>query len=371
MRAAEERAWEVVRRAYEERTDEVRVRRPRPRIVVAIAVAVVGAVVASVLSPPGRAVFHRFREAVGIQRAAPALFSLPAKGRLLVVSQRHGGVWLVHDNGLKRRLGSFDDAEWSPHGRFLVATRRNELVTLDDRGDVHWSLTRRGARAPRWEGTTTDTRIAYLSASGLRVVAGDGTGDRLLDRSATSTPPAWDPARLHTLAYVSRGAVILQEVDKSAIEQRTPIDLRPSDLEWSSDGKLLAVVSPERIVVLDAAGSVRRTVSTLGAQLVEAAFAPGSHELAIVERHAARSEVRVVDVDHPGQARLLFAGPGMFGDLAWSPNAKWLLVAWPTADQWLVLHGSNVHAVANIKEQFPRADGNGVTLRLAGRWCCR
>ena len=372
MRAAEERAWEVVSRAYEERTPEVHARQPSRRLTVALVVAVVGAVVASVLSPPGRAVFHRFREAVGIQRAAPALFSLPAKGRLLVVSQRHGGVWLVHDNGLKRRLGSFDDAEWSPHGRFLIATRRNELVALDEQGDVHWSLTRRGARAPRWEGTTTDTRIAYLSASGLRIVAGDGTGDRLLDRTATSAPPAWDPARLHTLAYVTRGAVVLQEVDQGTISWRAPIDLRPSALEWSSDGKLIAVVSPERIVILDAAGgSVRRTVSMLGAQLVEASFAPGSHELAIVEKHAARSEVRVVDIDHPGRARLLFAGPGMFGDLAWSPNAKWLLVAWPTADQWLFLHGSNVHAVANIKEQFPRADGSGATLRLAGRWCCR
>ena len=371
MRAAEERAWEVVKRAYAERTPEARARRRRPRIVVALAVAVVGAVVASVLSPPGRAVFHRFREAVGIQRAAPALFSLPATGRLLVVSQRHGGVWLVHDNGLKRRLGSYEDAEWSPHGRFLVATKRNELVALDERGGVHWSLTRRGVRAPRWEGTTTDTRIAYLSASGLRVVAGDGTGDRLLVRNATSVPPAWNPARLHTLAYVARGAVILQEVDTGAIEWRTPIALRPSDLEWSSDGKLLAVVSPERIVILDTAGSVWRTVSMLGAQLVEASFAPGSHKLAIVERHAARSEVRVVDVDHPGQARLLFAGPGVFGDLAWSPNAKWLLVAWPTADQWLFLHGSRVRAVANIREQFPRADGTGATLRLAGRWCCR
>ncbi len=371
MRAAEERAWEVVRRAYEERTPEVHARRSRSRIVVAVAVAVVGAVVAAVLSPPGRAVFHRFREAVGIQRAAPALFSLPAKGRLLVVSQRRGGVWIVHDNGLKRRLGSFDDAEWSPHGRFLVATRRNELIALDESGYVHWSLTRRGVRAPRWEGTTTDTRIAYLSASGLRVVAGDGTGDRLLDRNATSVPPAWNPARLHTLAYVARGTVVLQALDKGTLDWRTPIDLHPSDLEWSSDGKLLAVVSPGRIVILDAAGSVRRTVSMLGAQLIEASFAPGSHKLAIVERRAARSEVRVVDVDHPGQARLLFAGPGVFGDLAWSPNAKWLLVAWPTADQWLFLRGSNVHAVANIKAQFPRADGKGATLHLAGRWCCR
>jgi len=369
MRAAEDRAWEVVKRAYEEQTPAVHTR--RPRIAVALGVALVVAVLVAVLSPPGRAVFHSFREAVGIQRAAPALFSLPAKGRLLVISRRHGGVWLVHDDGSKRRLGSFEDAEWSPHGRFLVATKRNELFALDERGDVHWSLTRQGARAPRWEGTTTDTRIAYLSASGLRVVAGDGTGDRLLDRNAASVPPAWDPARLHTLAYVTRGAVVMQQVDTGTIDWRAPIDQHPSNLEWSSDGKLLAVISPDRIVILNRAGSIQRTVSMLGARLMESSFAPDSHELAIVEKRAARSEVRVVDIDHPGRARLLFAGPGVLGDLAWSPNANWLLVAWPTADQWLFLHGRNVHAVANITEQFPRADGRAVTLNLAGRWCCR
>jgi hypothetical protein len=370
MRAAEQRAWEVVKRAYEERTPTSAARAPSRRLVAALGVAVIVAGVAAVFSPPGRAVFHRVREAVGIQQAAPALFSLPAHGRLLVVSQAHGGVWLVHDDGLKRRLGSYEDAEWSPHGRFLVATKPNELIALDADGNVHWSLTRRRAHAPRWEGSTIDTRIAYLSASGLRVVAGDGTCDRLLDANAKRVPPAWDPARLHTLAYVSRGTVVLQDVGKGAIAWRTPITQQPSALEWSTDGKLLAVVSANRITVLTAAGKLDRTISMLGANLLEASFAPRSHRLAVAERRVSHSEVRVVDIDHPGRARLLFAGPGNFGDLAWSPDAKWLLVAWPTADQWLFLHGDRVHAVGNIKEQFPRADGVSPTLSIANRWCC-
>jgi hypothetical protein len=370
MRAAEQRAWEVVKRAYEERTPASSARAASRRLMASIGVAVIVAVVAAILSPPGRAVFHRVREAVGIQQAEPALFSLPAHGRLLVVSRAHGGVWLVNDNGLKRRIGSYEDAEWSPHGRFLVATKPNELIALDADGDIHWSLSRRGAHAPRWEGSTIDTRIAYLSASGLRVVAGDGTGDHLLDANAKRVPPAWDPARLHTVAYVSRGAVVLQNADEGGIAWRTPVSQQPSALEWSTDGQLLAVVSANRIVVLDAAGKVRRTVSMLGAKLLEASFAPGLHRLAVAESRGSHSEVRVVDIDHPGHARLLFAGPGNFGDLAWSPDAKWLLVAWPTADQWLFLHGDRVHAVGNIKQQFPRADGRGPTLSIAGRWCC-
>jgi WD40 repeat protein len=370
MRAAEERAWEVVKRAYAERTPMTSSRLPNRRLTVALTVVTLGAIVAAVLSPPGRAVFHRMREAVGVEDAAPALFSLPTHGRLLVVSTGHGGVWLVRDNGLKRRLGSYNDAEWSPHGRFLVATTANELVALDPEGDVRWTLARRDPAYPRWEGTSTDTRIAYVSASGLRVVAGDGTGDTLIDRFAKGVPPAWDPTQLQTLAYYSRGAIILRDTGSGRLEWRTRVTDRPTDLEWSSDGRRLAVVSPKRILVLDATGHVRRTVSMLGARLVEGAFAPGSHRLAVVVRMATHSEVRTLDVDNPGRAKLLFAGPGVFADVAWSPDANWLLVAWPTADQWVFLHGARAHAVANIKQQFPRADHRGPTLQLAGRWCC-
>ena len=73
-------------------------------------------VVAAVVSPPGRAVFHRVREAVGVEHADVALFSLPAPGRLLVVSENGGGVWLVQDNGFKRKLGTV-------HRRRVVAAR--------------------------------------------------------------------------------------------------------------------------------------------------------------------------------------------------------------------------------------------------------
>jgi len=370
VRDAENRAWQVVRRAYEERIPAGNARRPGKRLVLVLAVAV-GAIVAAVLSPPGRAVFHSVRVAVGIQHAEPALFSLPAPGRLLVVSAGHGGVWLVHDNGLKRLLGSYDDAQWSPHGRFVVATQRNELIALDVDHGVRWSLARRGAVWPRWEGTRVDTRIAYLTPRGLRVVAGDGTGDHLLDGTAGDVPVAWDPARLHTVAYFARGAIVLREADTRRLLWRAPIRVTPSALEWSTDGRYLAVKSEKRVIVLDAAGHVHRTVSSLGSELAEVAFRPGTHRLAVSVRLPRRSEVRLVDVDHPGSARLLFAGPGVFGDIAWSPSGGTLLVAWPTADQWVFLHGSRVRAVAGIKEQFPRADDNVPLLEFAGRWCCR
>ena len=243
-------------------------------------------------------------------------------------------------------------------------------MALDLDKGVRWSLPRRGPVWPRWEGTSFDTRIAYKTRGGLRVVAGDGTGDHLLDRYAQDVAPAWDPARVHAVAYFSGGAVVLREADSGQIVWRTPITVLPSSLTWSKDGRYLAVVSAHRIVVLRANGKVRRTVTTLGEGFIGAAFQPGAHRIALSLRQAAGSEVRVVDVDRPGRGQLLFAGPGTFGDIVWSPDGRWLLVGWPTADQWLFLRGSRVAAVANIEEQFPRRDHQGPLLQFDNRWCC-
>jgi hypothetical protein len=270
---------------------------------------------------------------------------------------------------VKRDLGSFDDASWSPHGLYVVATRDDELLALDPAGKIRWSVARRHPASPTWTGTRTDTRIAYQAADGLRVVAGDGTGDHLLDANGGWIAPAWDPARRFTLAYRSRDAIVLRR-DTGALVWRRNVSIAATQLVWSSDGRYLAVVSPTRIDVLDANGRLHRTISMLTAKLALASFRPGTHDLAVVVRRAARSEVRLVDIDRPGHAQLLFAGPGRFGGVAWSPSGSWLLVSWPAANQWLFIHGTKVHAVGNIGRQFPRADGLGSVLELTNRWCC-
>jgi hypothetical protein len=369
MSEAEDRAWEVVRRAFEERMPSPR-RRSRARVLVPALVAVALIVAASAASQPGRAVLDSVRKAVGVEPAAPALFSLPAPGRLLVVSSHGGGVWLAEPDGYKLKIGTFSDAEWSPHGLYVIATTPNHLVALDPQQGVHWTLARRDPRWPRWEGTRTDTRIAYLTPGGLHVVAGDGTGDHLLDPRAGDVPPAWDPARLHTLAYYADGAIVLRDADTGALVWRAPVDVTPSALDWSSDGRYLAVTSSARSLVLDARGRRRRSVSMLGAEQLQTVFEPRTHKLAVSLRLPGRSEVRLVDVDRPGASRLVFAGPGDFRGAAWSPNGRWLLIDWPTANQWLFVSGSRVHAVGNITQEFARRDKASPTLDIVNRWCC-
>jgi hypothetical protein len=159
------------------------------------------------------------RKVVGVENAQPALFSLPAPGRLLVTAD--SGAWVVDEDGSKRRLGSYREASWSPFGRFVVGSRRNELVALTPGGEVRWTLARPDVRFPRWGGTKTDTRIAYLSQGKLRVVGGDGRGDRLLDPLAGEQAPAWQPGSGHRLAYVRRdGTVRVVNADTGAVLNR-------------------------------------------------------------------------------------------------------------------------------------------------------
>lgn len=212
---ARERTWAVVQAAFAQREPQPQRRSWRP----AAAIALAAALVAGLLSPPGRAVLDELRKAVGVERAQPALFSLPAPGRLLVTAD--SGAWVVSDDGSKRLLGSYREASWSPFGRFVIASRRNELVALTPEGEVRWSLARRDVRFPRWGGTRVDTRIAYLSGGALRVVGGNGRGDRLLDRQAAGRPPLWRAGGAHELVYARRdGSVRVVNADTGAVLER-------------------------------------------------------------------------------------------------------------------------------------------------------
>jgi hypothetical protein len=235
---ARERAWTVVSAAFAEREPRPQRRSWRPVTVVVLAVVVA----AGLLSPPGRAVLDEIRQAVGVEESAPALFSLPAPGRLLVTAD--SGVWVVDEDGSKRLLGDYREASWSPFGRFVVATRANELVALTPDGRVRWSLARPDVRLPRWGGSRTDTRVAYFSSGRLRVVGGDGKRDRLLAADAAQRAPVWLTGGTHRLAYAARdGSVRVVDVDTAEVVDRdAPARLiRPPAATASPDGRWTVV----------------------------------------------------------------------------------------------------------------------------------
>ncbi len=358
---ASERAWELVRAAYAERE-----RVPEPSRVRPVAIALVAASAAAALavaSPPGRAVVERVREAVGVERAEPALYALPTRGSLLVASD--GGLWVVQPDGSRRRLGAYREGSWSPFGRFVVATRSHEIAAVEPGGKVRWTLARPAPSGAAWAGTRTDTRIAYADRSGIRVVAGDGTRDRLVLPHARG-PVAWRPGSLQELAYVSRRGVRVVDVDTGRVVWAT--ETRPSGpvraLEWSSDGQRLLVLHPTSLRVYDARGQVVAQDDPSDATKdADAAFRPGSHDIAVVRLHGSQSTVFWLATGTP-----LFNGTGALDSVTWSPDGRWLLVTWPTVDQWVFVPGAagrRLRAVANVAVQFraqafPRVEG----------WCC-
>jgi hypothetical protein len=370
--AAEERAWDVVLRAFEERE---RVPRQRNYLRPAVALGIAAAIVAGAVSSPGRAVLGNLRDqVVGQRNATPALFSLPAPGRLIVDSTE--GPWIVQRDGSKRLLDRYDELSWSPHGKYVAATRGRELFAIEPGGDVHWSLARSGHISwVRWGGTATDTRIAYLTGRNLRVVGGDGRGDRLIAREVALTAAAWLPAAgPHLLAFADqRGGIQLVNVDKPApLRSSRPAEV-PEELRWTGDGKFLLVLAPRSLRILTVGRKLVRTIRLpLGSHAL--AVEPLGHRFALTMRFGPdRSELLVYDAGRPFRApKRRFAATGDFTGIEWSPDGRWLLLAWPTADQWLFIRpfgAPKTQGVARVAEQFSTGGGAPIFPALGG-WCC-
>ena len=357
-REAGERTWEVVRGAFDERIRAPRRRDRRPLVAIAIA----AVLFAAAFTPPGLAVWGSIKDAVTQE---DHLLSLPAHGRVLVNAQ--GGAWVVQSDGSKRFLSGYRDAAWSPHGLYLAAARGNQLVALEPNGRVHWKLARaRPVGEPQW--SYEGYRIAYFAGPDLRVVNGDGTGDRLLARNAVGTglpALAWRPAT-HQLAYKNgHNVLVLVDVDRNKVLWRRQTSGVES-LMWSADGQRL-LVARNPFTVLDAQG---RLVARLPhGVLLPAAFAPGGRRLALVSTASGQSTVSIYSGPRYERRRIIFTGANGFGGLAWSPDGRWLLVDWRTADQWVFIRSAPVRRidVRDIGTTFDSGPEHYATL--AG-WCC-
>lgn len=351
---AEGRAWTIVRAAYRER-EPAPARRPRPRLLaLAPALAVVAA--ALVLSPAGAKVGQIISHALGVRHAAPALASLPSPGRVLVSGA--GGTWTAAADGSTRRLGAWSQAAWSPHGLYVAVASGNRLAAVDPRGDIQWAITRPRVSDPRWY-SPSGYRVAYLSGTTVRVIAGDGTSDHLLAGEVGDVAPAWRPGQAlgpYELAYATdRHQIAVRDADAGRVLWTASLPTRPLELTWSGDGRRLLVVTSRDVRTYAADGVL---VATLRVAATDAALAPDDRSLALVLN---RDQV-VVD------GRRLFAGAGVRA-VSWSPDGRWLLVDWPAANQWVfvrVAGAPRVAAVSRIAQQF---SARGAFPQLDG-WCC-
>jgi hypothetical protein len=374
---AQRRAWSVARAAFDAREPLSWEKRNRGWLLAAAALAVL---LVAVISPPGRALVGSVRDAVSDESppSRPALTSLPAPGPLLVNSKT--GPWIVRFDGSKRRLGDWWEGAWSPDAEFAVVTRQRELAALDLDGAVRWSIARTGiVRGARWSSEVhpRDTRIAYLNGRALRIVGGNGQGDKELRRIVGQVAPAWRPEAFELAFSTVDGRIELVDAESAKTVWRTVPGEVPRQLVWSEDGERLLALGEQSLRVLDANG---RKLWSIGLPVGPSgvAFRRKSHDFVMVRYSPATGLSNLVLLQaetDPGEARVLYSSPGDFGSLAMSPNGNWLLVGWVNADQWLFLRltASRVLAVSNISQQFGVSTAGKPIAKAfpsSVSWCC-
>jgi hypothetical protein len=366
--AARQRAWEVVRAAYVDRPP-VPARGSRRRAAILVAAAVLVGALVLALSPAGATVRRWLSHTLGVPRSAPALFSLPAPGSVLVSGP--GGTWTVARDGSTRRLGPWRQASWSPRGLFVAATGGDELAALDPLGTPRWKLARPAVSDARWY-PPTGFRVAYLSGHDLRVVVGIGTGDHALATGVAAVAPSWRPNHPYELSYVDgAGRVVTRDADTGRVSWTVSPPASARELAWSTDGTRLLVAARTRAEVYDAGGHRIATIAMPpGTPILDASLSPDGHMVALVRGGAADDVVLARLTGSTPTVHRVLSGVGL-QQLTWSPDGRWLLVSWPVADQWVFVRVAGeprIAAVSRISRQFAAGAGSGFP-RIEG-WCC-
>ena len=377
------RGLALVGQAYAERRAPARPVLPR----LAVALATAALLAALLLTPAGAAVRNWIGDVftAGVRHAEPALTELPGGGRLLVSSPR--GPWVVQADGSRRLLGHYAEANWSPHGLFVVTASGRTLSAVEPDGTPHWSISAPARIAdPRW--SPSGFRIAYRAGRSLRVVRADGTGDAAIGPASAAVPPAWFPPGSHLLAYVdAKQRLIIAEADSGKKIDSAAATPGVIGLRWSRDGGALLEVTRRGAWVRDVRidklaaglrlGPAQHLPLPAGAVVRAAAYSPRGNEVAVLLGRSSgsgtpRSEAILISPSG-GPSRRLFTVSGRLDQLAWSPDGSRVLLAWPAANQWLFVplrRGAHLRAIGNIASVFsPGAQGHPHFPRVEG-WCC-
>ena len=316
--------------------------------------------IAAVLSPPGLRVRRpRAPRGRGRRRPARALHAA-GPGRLLVTAG--GGTWIVYADGSRRLLGTYDDASWSPFGRYVVATgaeRARRRSTPRETFAGRWRDPPSGSRAGRAVPPTRASPTSAATGSMSSRATAPATSWR-----ATYPQPPFHPRGARDLGFIlayagtrrarplphhGEGRLALERDAARPTAVARVVERRPAAARPLAGQGLDPRRRPGGVIGGEAAPDV-----------VAVAYRPGTNDVCRAPplggrkpRHARRA--------HAVQPRRRLRG------LTWSPDGRWLLVGSPASDQWVFIRadGAKIVAVSNISAQFhspafPEVEG----------WCC-
>jgi RNA polymerase sigma-70 factor (ECF subfamily) len=352
--------------------DQLRANREAARVVgVLLALAIAAAAVA-VPGPDAvaRWVASTARALVGVPAHRPnaALSRLPGGGRVLVQNGR--GAWIAGQGSGPRAIpGSSGQTSWSAFGNYVVQARGDVLQALAVDGRVAWS--RRfpaPVTFPRW--SPDGNRIAFRMGTEAWVVAGDGTGAHSIGTpltGAAALAAAWRPGPGHVVAIATGPhAVSVIDADSGGVLRRLATRGPRVALLWASGPRLL-VVKRRSVLLWGSHGPPAQDALPPGARYLAAAVSPSGRQVALLRDVHGVQEVRLASAAHPGGGRLVARGLAL-GDLAYSPDGRWLLVGWHAQDSWLfVATGPGDRRVLQVRHVSRRFGGGEP---LVSGWCC-
>lgn len=373
---SEQRAWRIVRGAYEPHRASPPRRRSQRALLAVACCAVAAAIALGAVSAPRQAFARWFRDAFGLNarpHVVRVLGGLPGGGRLLVTTAN--GPWLVDADGSRHYLGSYAGAAWSPHSLYVVAWRGPELFALNLVGVRQWVITAPGPiTTARW--SPDGYRIAFVAQDTLRVAAADSSGEHPLSDAAAPVTPAWQPqtGRLHVITFIRRDGTVEQiDTDTGASVWRIRPPARASQLLWSPDGRRLLVIGAHQLTEYSASGQLITAVTpSPAATIAAAAFISATQFVLVVHPAGGESDsVQLRHVDSTGPPVILYTGIERLAGLAASPTHGWLLASSPTADQWIFIHigaRPKLLATSAITTKFQRSATTGASFPQLDGW---
>lgn len=360
------RSWDAVADAFGERAAAAPRRRSGPVVAVVVAV-LVGA---SAFTPPGKAIAQWARRAVvpaGPAQKEPVVLGTP--GAMLI--SRDGGLSVLRPDGSGRSLGPYDDGAWSPHCRYVVATRGRTVSAIEpDTGEVRWVIARPDVvTSARW--APSGFRVAYLAGHReLRVARGNHIDDHRVALGVGDVAPAWRPdVRRNVVAYVTQQRrIVVTDVDTGARLGAFALGQAPRELHWTPDGRDLVVLDRAGLLVISSSSGDRRRALRLRGTVAGFSMSPVRREFAVAP--AAGAPI-LGSLDYPGRiVRIRSVGPA--SDVRFSPNGRQVLAMSAVDDSWQVVgvnQPSDERSLKEISKRPVTGGSDSASFPVVRDWC--